>query len=63
MVAGVTVVFVLAYLVPLARDFFALEVQSIPALLYAVAVGLAGALGVELWYRIARSRGLVSDRE
>ncbi|MCS5719553.1 HAD-IC family P-type ATPase [Herbiconiux sp. CPCC 205763] len=63
MVAAVSAAFVLAYLVPLTRDFFALEVQSIPALYYAVGVGVAGALGVEAWYRIARARGLVSDRE
>ncbi|MFB2599745.1 HAD-IC family P-type ATPase [Herbiconiux sp. P17] len=63
MVLAVSAAFLLAYLVPLARDFFALEVQSIPALLYAAGIGVAGALGVEAWYRIARSRGLVSDRE
>jgi cation-transporting ATPase E len=63
MVIAVTVAFVLSFLVPLARDFFALQVQSVPALLYAVAVGVVGALGVEAWYRIARRRGLVSDRE
>ncbi len=63
MIGAVTAAFVLAYVIPLARDFFALEVQSLPALGVAVAVGIAGALGVEVWYRIARRRGLVSDRE
>ncbi|GAA2222157.1 HAD-IC family P-type ATPase [Herbiconiux moechotypicola] len=63
LVLGVTVVFVLAYLVPLSREFFVLEVRSLPALGLAVAIGVVGAAFIELWYRIAKSRGLVSDRE
>ncbi|WP_440710405.1 HAD-IC family P-type ATPase [Herbiconiux sp. YIM B11900] len=63
MIGAVTAAFVLAYVVPLARDFFALGLQSLPALAVAVAIGVAGALGVEVWYRVARRRGLVSDRE
>jgi cation-transporting ATPase E len=63
LIAAVTVAFVLAYLVPLARTFFVLEVTNLAALLFAVAIGAIGALGVEGWYRIARRRGLVFDRE
>ncbi len=30
---------------------------------FAAGIGVLGALGIEAWYRIARRRGLVSDRE
>ncbi|MCS5733208.1 HAD-IC family P-type ATPase [Herbiconiux daphne] len=63
LVGAVTSAFVLAFVVPFARDFFALEITSVPASVYAVGVGVAGALGVEGWYRLARRRGLVFDRE
>jgi cation-transporting ATPase E len=63
MVLAVSAAFVLAYLVPISRDFFVLEVNSVPALLAAIGIGIAGALGIEAWYRLARRRGLVSDRE
>ncbi|MFB2555982.1 HAD-IC family P-type ATPase [Herbiconiux liangxiaofengii] len=63
LIGSVTLAFALAFVVPLARDFFALEVPGLPGLGVAVGVGAAGALGIELWYRFARSKGLVSDRE
>ncbi|WP_066038697.1 HAD-IC family P-type ATPase [Herbiconiux solani] len=63
LVGAVTAAFVLAFLVPLARDFFNLELGSPVALLYAIGVGVVGALGIEGWYRFARRRGLVFDRE
>jgi cation-transporting ATPase E len=63
LVLAVSAAFALAFIIPLARDFFVLDVQSLPALAYAVGVGVAGALGVEAWYRVARRRGLVFDRE
>ncbi|MDO9398741.1 MAG: HAD-IC family P-type ATPase, partial [Herbiconiux sp.] len=62
MVAAVAVAFVLAFVVPLARDFFALQLGDPLALAFAVGVGALGALGIEAWYRIARRRGLVFDR-
>jgi cation-transporting ATPase E len=63
MVLAVTAAFVLAYLVPPARDFFELQVNNLPALALAIGVGVVGAVAIEVWYRIARARGLVSDRE
>jgi cation-transporting ATPase E len=63
LIGSVTLAFALAFVVPLARDFFALEVPGLPGLGYAVGVGVVGAAGIEAWYRFARSRGLVSDRE
>ncbi|QJU53652.1 HAD-IC family P-type ATPase [Herbiconiux sp. KACC 21604] len=63
MVISVGVVFTAAYLVPLSRDFFALQLGDPLALLFAIGVGALGAAGIELWYRIAKSRGLVFDRE
>ncbi|MCS5712962.1 HAD-IC family P-type ATPase [Herbiconiux sp. CPCC 205716] len=63
LIGSVTLTFAVSFAVPLARDFFALEVPGLPGLAYAVGVGVLGAGGIELWYRIARSKGLVSDRE
>lgn len=63
MVGGAVVVFVLSFVVPIARDFFVLQLGDPVALLVAFGIGVAGALGIEAWYRVARARGLVFDRE
>jgi cation-transporting P-type ATPase E len=63
LVGGVTVVFVLAFVVPLGRDFFALVVPQPVPLLVAAGLGVLASAAIEAWYRIARRRGLVFDRE
>jgi cation-transporting ATPase E len=63
LVGAVSAAFVLAFVVPVARDFFQLEPGEPGPLAAALGIGAVGAAGIELWYRIARSRGLVSDRE
>jgi len=63
MVLGAVAVFVLAYLVPFSRAFFVFQVTHPEALVAAVGIGLTGAVLIEVWYRIARRRGLVFDRE
>ncbi|WP_378146607.1 HAD-IC family P-type ATPase [Cnuibacter sp. UC19_7] len=63
LVVGVAVVFALAFLLPLGRDFFVLAVPQPIHVLIAVAIGCAGAGAIEAWYRLARRRGLVFDRE
>ncbi|NQX33840.1 HAD-IC family P-type ATPase [Herbiconiux sp. VKM Ac-2851] len=63
LIGSVTLAFAVSFTIPIARDFFALEVPGLPGLGFAVGVGVVGAAGIELWYRIARSKGLVSDRE
>ncbi len=63
MMLAAPAVFVVAYLLPFSRAFFVLQVTDVAALLVATGIGAAGAAGVEIWYRIARRRGLVFDRE
>ncbi|QWT23407.1 HAD-IC family P-type ATPase [Subtercola sp. PAMC28395] len=63
LVLSVSLAFVLAYLLPFTRDFFLLEVSLSPWLFYVVGVGIAGAFGIEIYYRFAKRRGLVVDRE
>ncbi|MFB2581957.1 HAD-IC family P-type ATPase [Herbiconiux sp. P15] len=63
LVVAAAVVFALSFVVPPARDFFQLELGDPVGLAIAVAAGALGAVGVELWYRIARRRQLVFDRE
>ncbi len=63
LIGGVSAAFVLAFFVPVARRFFELQPVHPEWLALAVGIGAVGALGVELWYRVARRRGLVFDRE
>lgn len=49
--------------IPFTRDFFMMQVTVDAALGYGVAVGAAGAVLIELFYRWARRRGTVFDRE
>jgi cation-transporting ATPase E len=63
LVLAVAVAFALAFAVPAARDFFQLELGDPLALVIALVAGAVGAAGVELWYRVARRRALVFDRE
>ncbi|UFS60230.1 HAD-IC family P-type ATPase [Subtercola endophyticus] len=63
LVLSMCVAFVLAYLLPFTQSFFVLTVTSPGWLLYVIAVGAVGAFGIEIYYRIAKRRGLVQDRE
>jgi len=63
LIGGVAVAFALAFVVPLGRDFFVLQISDPLGLVLAIGLGAAGAAGIEGWYRIARARGLVFDRE
>lgn len=63
LVLAVAAAFALAFVVPAAREFFQLELGGPLSFATAVVAGAAGAVGVELWYRVARRRGLVFDRE
>jgi cation-transporting P-type ATPase E len=62
LIAGVSIVFVLALLVPFAAAFFELTPVPIGPLLTTTLIGAAGAGLVELVYRFARRRGIVFDR-
>jgi cation-transporting ATPase E len=55
--------FVLANTTPVGRDFFAMHLTLDWPILIGVAAGSAGAVGIEIVYRIARARGLIYDRE
>ncbi|MEA9984809.1 HAD-IC family P-type ATPase [Subtercola sp. RTI3] len=63
LVLSVTLAFALAYLLPFTRAFFVLDVSIGPWFFYALAVGVAGASGIEVYYRFAKRHGLVVDRE
>jgi cation-transporting P-type ATPase E len=63
LLAAMVLLFVLANTVPFARDFFAMHQQFDAPLAVGMALGCLGAAGIELIYRVARSRGLIFDRE
>jgi cation-transporting P-type ATPase E len=63
LMAGVTVLFALAFLIPVASSFLELRPLPVGPLLLTLAIGAVGAALVELVYRIARGRGIVFDRE
>ena len=63
LLTAMAVLFVLANTVPFARDFFAMHQQFDWPLAVGVALGCLGAAAIELTYRVARSRGLIFDRE
>ncbi len=56
-------IFVLANTVPFGRDFFAMHLEPTPVLAIGIVAGCIGATAIEAMYRIARSRGLIYDRE
>ncbi|RFA20867.1 HAD-IC family P-type ATPase [Subtercola boreus] len=62
LVASVSAAFVLSFVVPFTQNFFMLGFTMTPWLVYVIAVGAAGASGIELYYRFAKRRGLVVDR-
>ncbi len=63
LLGAMLLLFAATFLVPFGREFFALEVLPVPAILLAVAGGSLGAVGIEAVYRVARRAGLVFDRE
>jgi cation-transporting ATPase E len=63
LVAAVAIALVLVSVIPFTREFFAMQIQVDAALGYGILVGAVGACGIELFYRLAKRRGLVSDRE
>lgn len=63
LLASMITLFILATTVPFGRAFFAMQLQFDAPLVIGLAIGFAGAAGIELTYRIARARGLIFDRE
>jgi cation-transporting ATPase E len=61
--AAVSAAFVLVSLIGFTRTFFMMAEQPNLALAYGSAVGIVGAVGIELFYRFAKRRGIVFDRE
>jgi cation-transporting ATPase E len=62
LLGSMVLAFVLAITVPFGRDFFSMHVELGFPLLLGVACGVAGAIGIELMYRYARSHELIYDR-
>jgi len=63
LLASVSVAFVLVSLIGFTRTFFMMAEQPNLTLAYGIAVGVVGAIGIELFYRLAKRRGIVFDRE
>jgi cation-transporting ATPase E len=62
LLAAVAGVFALVCLVPSTAEFFMMHLRLDTSLLWGIAVGAVGAVGIELFYRFAKRRGLVFDR-
>lgn len=63
LLGGVAAAFVLVCVIPATATFFEMHLSLDTALAWGVAVGIVGSAGIELFYRFARRRGLVFDRE
>nr|WP_240148490.1 HAD-IC family P-type ATPase [Diaminobutyricibacter tongyongensis] len=63
LLAGVVVAMVLVCVLPLPREFFMMHIPVSLELLWGIVVGAIGAVGIEVFYRFAKRRGLVFDRE
>lgn len=63
LLVGVVVAMVLVCVIPGSSTFFMMHLTLSPALLWGVAVGAVGMVGIEVFYRFAKRRGLVFDRE
>ncbi|WP_308464722.1 HAD-IC family P-type ATPase [Rathayibacter soli] len=63
LLAAVIASFVLVCVIPFTRTFFMMDVYANLTLVYGIAVGAVGAVGIELFYRFAKRRSLVFDRE
>jgi cation-transporting ATPase E len=62
LVLSMGLAFILVCVLPVTSDFFALELVPNAALVIGIAIGVGGAVLIELWYRVARYLGLVHDR-
>lgn len=62
LLGAVAAAFVLVCAIPAAAAFFEMHLALDAALAWGIAVGAVGSAGIELFYRIARRRGLVFDR-
>jgi cation-transporting ATPase E len=63
LIGGVSAAMLLACVIPFTRSFFMMEVQLDLYSGYAVLIGIGGAFGIEGFYRLARRKRLVFDRE
>lgn len=63
LLAGVVVAMLLVCVLPATRDFFMMHIPLSLELLWGIVAGVAGAAGIEVFYRFARRRELVFDRE
>ncbi|KQR54467.1 ATPase [Leifsonia sp. Leaf336] len=62
LLGGVAAAFVLVCVIPATATFFEMHLSLDAALAWGIAVGAVGSVGIELFYRFARRRGLVFDR-
>lgn len=62
LLVAVTAAFALVCVIPFTRVFFAMRLVADLPLVYAITIGVLGSVGIELFYRHARRRGLVFDR-
>jgi cation-transporting ATPase E len=63
LLAGVVAAMVLVCVLPGPSAFFMMRIPMSTELLWGIGVGMVGAAGIEVFYRFARRRGLVFDRE
>ena len=63
LLVAVAAAMVLVCVIPFTANFFEMHVPLSLELLWGIAIGGVGAAGIELFYRFARRRGLVFDRE
>ncbi|MFP3465612.1 HAD-IC family P-type ATPase [Leifsonia sp. SIMBA_070] len=63
LLAAVAAAFVLVCVIPFTSSFFEMHVRLDASLAWGVAVGAVGAAGIELFYRFAKRRALVFDRQ
>ena len=63
LLAGVVVAMVLVCVLPAPSEFFMMHLPVSLELLWGIVVGAIGAAGIEVFYRFAKRRGLVFDRE
>ncbi|WP_431277419.1 HAD-IC family P-type ATPase [Leifsonia poae] len=63
LLASVAAAMALVCVIPFTANFFAMHVPLTLDLVWGILVGAVGAAGIELFYRFARRRGLVFDRE
>jgi cation-transporting ATPase E len=63
LLGSVAAAMVLVCVIPFTAQFFQMHVPLSIHLVWGIVVGAVGAAGVELFYRFARRRGLVFDRE